>query len=70
VARNRLPAPLPSSPKERAHGLCPGALRVSGEGFMIVWGGGDRGGSRNSSPNFGFRRAPWEAWFTSSNLSE
>jgi hypothetical protein len=33
---------------------------VSGEDFVTVRGGGDRGGVRNSSPDFSFRRAPWE----------
>ena len=34
---------------------------VSGEGFVAVRGGGDRGGVRNSPPDFDFRRAPWVA---------
>jgi hypothetical protein len=43
---------------------------VSGEDFVAVRGGGDRGGVRNLSPDFSFRRVPWEAWVTSSNLGE
>jgi hypothetical protein len=40
------------------------------EGFVTVQGGSDRDGGRNSSPDFGFCRASWEAWFVSSNRSE